>query len=71
MHALVHQLFTLKHTMIGLEFQDNMEANGTLHTRVLGVVLCSHLQEVYFLSLRTVACAFMNHDFATNTTSYL
>ncbi|KUI69918.1 Ent-kaurene oxidase [Cytospora mali] len=48
LHALSKDMFTPKHTMNGLEVEDKMNANGSLHTRVLRVVLRSHLPHLCF-----------------------
>ena len=39
-------MFQPKYTMNGLEVEDRMTANGNLHSRVLRVVLRSHLEEL-------------------------
>ncbi|KAH8892368.1 putative cytochrome P450, partial [Thozetella sp. PMI_491] len=46
LHALSKDMFKPKYTMNGLEVEDKMKANGSLHTRVLRVVLRSHLLEL-------------------------
>ncbi|KAF4631662.1 hypothetical protein G7Y89_g6465 [Cudoniella acicularis] len=43
LHALSKDMFQPKYTMSGLEVQDKMNSNGVLHTRVLRIILPSHL----------------------------
>ncbi|PHH88649.1 hypothetical protein CDD83_7267 [Cordyceps sp. RAO-2017] len=52
--------------MNGLEILDNMKANDSLHTRILGVVLRSHLPELSSPLSKILCCTF-DHEFATST----
>ncbi|KAI8942783.1 hypothetical protein NX059_000826 [Plenodomus lindquistii] len=46
LHAFAKDLLQTRYTMDGIEFDDNMSDNGAIHSRVLGVVLKSHLDNL-------------------------
>ncbi|KAL2047513.1 hypothetical protein ABVK25_011442 [Lepraria finkii] len=64
LHALSKDMFQPKHTMNGLAVEDRMSANGNLHSRVLRVVLRSHLGHLQ-PSLYSVICNSSTHGFET------
>ncbi|PVI01732.1 cytochrome P450 [Periconia macrospinosa] len=57
LHAFSKDLLQAKYTMDGLEFNDNMSENGAVHSRVLGVLLKSHLDELQPMLQETISTA--------------
>lgn len=53
-------MFQPKYTMNGLDVQDRMTANGTVHSRVLRVVLRSHLNDLQPALDRVISTTFTN-----------
>lgn len=53
------KLLQPQYTMGGLEVSDQMSANGSLHTRVLRVILRSHLQDLQGALQNTIADSFL------------
>ncbi|KAF7512408.1 hypothetical protein GJ744_001343 [Endocarpon pusillum] len=59
LHAFSKDLLQPKYTMGGLQVSDQMSANGSLHSRVLRVVLKSHLQDLQGALQNAVAESFL------------
>ncbi|KAF2202264.1 cytochrome P450 [Delitschia confertaspora ATCC 74209] len=57
LHAFSKDLLQAKYTMDGIEFDDNMSENGAVHSRVLGVLLKIHLDDLQPSLRATISAA--------------